>query len=96
MIEEVISKAIANEVARLVRDLAPTGHPDDLIELPGPLQRRTAMALVKSGKLKAKKIGQHWYTLRRHLAALVDGESTETEAFDADAFARSHLRRRSA
>lgn len=92
--ETSIAKAIAEEVGRLVRELQPAGHPDDLVELPGPLQRRTAMGLVRSGKLRARKIGQHWYTTRRHLAALVDDDAGEGATIDPDAILRGHIQRR--
>lgn len=37
MIEASIAKAIAEEVGRLVRELQPAGHPDDLVAVP-PVQ----------------------------------------------------------
>lgn len=94
-LDVAIAGAIANEVARLLRDLVPTGSPDDLVELPGPLQRRTAMALVRTGKLPARKLGQHWYTLRKHLTALVDEESKPIDGFDPKRAIADHIIRKS-
>jgi hypothetical protein len=95
-LDSAIARAIAEEVARLLRELAPTGSPDDLVALPGPLQRQTAMHLVRTGRLPATKLGQRWYTTRRHLAALVDEpEAPATKAgFDPASTLSTHARRR--
>lgn len=93
MIEATIARAIAEEVGRLVREQHPTGSPDDLVRLPGPLEPRAATRLVRTGQLPAKKIGRHWYTLRRHLAALIDARPTPATV-DADAIIREHIQKR--
>lgn len=80
-LDTAIARAVAEEVAKILTDRLPTGSPDDLIRLPGPLEALTATRLVRAQLLPAKKIGRHWYTLRRHLAALVD-EPAPTPGFD--------------
>lgn len=93
-LDHAIAKAIAEEVARILGELAPTGSPDDLIALPGPLQRQTAMTLVRSGRLPAVKLGQRWYTRRKHLAALVPDPAPTVPGFDAGETLSRHARRR--
>lgn len=89
-LDNAIARAVAEEVARLLQELIPKGHPDDLIRLPGPLEARTARELVRTKKLPATQIGRHFYTLRRHLSALVDTSGT----FDADRKMLDHIHRK--
>jgi len=94
-LDTIIARAVAEEVARLLADLLPTGGPDDLVRLPGPLEARAAARLVKSRRLPASKIGRHWYTLRRHLAALVDEGPARVESFDPERALAEHIQRKS-
>jgi hypothetical protein len=89
-LDNAIARAVAEEVVRILQELVPKGHPDDLIRLPGPLEARTARALVRSKKLPATRIGRHHYTLRRHLSALVEATST----FDAERMVLDHIHRK--
>lgn len=91
---EPFIEAVAQRTAELVQ----TG--DDLVALPGPLDANTAKKLVASGVLPARKLGRRWYTLRRHLAALITSAPAPAPSplagFDATAFARQHAVKRSA
>ena len=45
---------------------------DDLVPFPFGLEANAARALIKSGELKARKIGRRWYAKRSSVIALID------------------------
>jgi hypothetical protein len=45
---------------------------DDLVTFPFGLEPNAARRLIKSGELRARKIGRRWYTKRSDLLALID------------------------
>jgi hypothetical protein len=52
--------------------LATGAATDELVRLPGPLERAAADRLVRDGLLPAVKIGRHKYSRRSDLLALVE------------------------
>jgi hypothetical protein len=45
---------------------------DDLVAFPFGLEVNAARQLVKSGELRARKLGRRWYCKRTDLLALID------------------------
>ena len=45
---------------------------DDLVAFPFGLEVNAARALIRSGELRARKIGRRWYCKRSDLLALID------------------------
>jgi hypothetical protein len=66
--------------ALLERMAAPQTDSDDLVRLPGPLERAAAAKLVRDGDRPAATIGRHVYARRSDLLALVDKLAKPTPA----------------
>lgn len=45
---------------------------DDLVVYPFGLEENAARRLIKSGELRARKLGRRWYCKRSDLLALID------------------------
>jgi hypothetical protein len=45
---------------------------DDLVAFPFGLETNAARGLIKSGELRARKIGRRWYAKRSDVLALID------------------------
>jgi hypothetical protein len=45
---------------------------DDLIPFPFNLEANAARTLIRSGELRARKIGRRWYAKRSDVLALID------------------------
>jgi len=60
--------------ARWGNDGAPTPVPprDDLLCFPFGLEHNAARPLIKTGEVRARKIGRRWYAKRSDVLALVD------------------------
>jgi hypothetical protein len=53
---------------------------DDLVEFPFSLERSTANRLIKSGELRARKLGRKWYAKRSEVLGLIDKAPRMTPA----------------
>jgi hypothetical protein len=45
---------------------------DDLVAFPFGLEENAARGLIKSGELKARKLGRRWYAKRSDVLGLID------------------------
>ncbi len=86
-LEALVREIVREEVARALGELRAL---DELVRLPGPLERAAAKKLVRSGKLKVVRVGRSWYAKNSDLLALVDQAPPAPVVIDFDA--RAQLR----
>lgn len=96
-IRDIVRKEVAEAIAKLTAQ-------DELVRLPGPLERETCRRLVKSGALKATKRGRSYYARKSDVIAAVEGVAKATaplptgspSTIDVKAYAEAVARKRSA